>query len=553
MAYNTNNERLLVKGSERITHDLQVNGDTYLSGNIYANVIVENNAQIVDLNVTNLTADNVDINNCVANNFNVSELVASNASFNNIIANGATGNNGQVLGKVNGNVEWMDVASPINTDNFFVNNITINNSATLNGYDVTSMTIINESDYYNLRDDVRSQAFYLTSPNGNMYIRGLCFTPQQIITSYIAFVDLPNFAQNNSRPQFPTLKTSINSVTGNTFVNGGRYNGIMYKSGVSEGWDNQASVNTDIYNFNIETSANKLYIKNAYKAFYNCRSLQNLYLSEPNIFQYATNMSSAFWCDALLNQDIKLGNNITDLSYTFYNCFNLHNVFSPNDTYNLTNMNNTFYRCYNFNQPINITDSVVDMAKTFSSCDKFNQPITIGNNVTNMTSTFSSCYNFNQPITIPDSVTNISRIFQYGYAFNQPVTIGNGVIDMTMAFDSCNLLNQPINIPNSVVNMFSSFSSCTNFNQPINIPNSVTNMYGAFRFCNSLNQPITIGENVTNMNSAFYDCRALKNSTVPIHISHTIALGDTSNYIYNMLVNNGIGILIDPSRILNDA
>jgi hypothetical protein len=55
------------------------------------------------------------------------------------------------------------------------------------------------------------------------------------------------------------------------------------------------------------------------------------------------------------------------------------------------------------------------------------------------------------------------------------------------------------------------------------------------------------------MISTFRDCTALASSTVPIHISHTIALGDTTNYIYNCLVNGRTGIAFDPSRILNDA
>jgi hypothetical protein len=55
------------------------------------------------------------------------------------------------------------------------------------------------------------------------------------------------------------------------------------------------------------------------------------------------------------------------------------------------------------------------------------------------------------------------------------------------------------------------------------------------------------------MSGAFYNCVALASSTVPIHISHEIAKGNTSNYIYNMLVNGGCSITFAASRILNDA
>jgi hypothetical protein len=48
-------------------------------------------------------------------------------------------------------------------------------------------------------------------------------------------------------------------------------------------------------------------------------------------------------------------------------------------------------------------------------------------------------------------------------------------------------------------------------------------------------------------------CQTLASSTVPIHISHNITLGNTSNYIYNALVNGDCGITFAASRILNDA
>ena len=74
-----------------------------------------------------------------------------------------------------------------------------------------------------------------------------------------------------------------------------------------------------------------------------------------------------------------------------------------------------------------------------------------------------------------------------------------------------------------------------------------------FMNCRNFNQPVTISNSVTNLESTFDGCRTLERSSVPIHISHEIALGDTSNYIYNSLVNGLTGIRFAPSRILNDA
>jgi hypothetical protein len=50
----------------------------------------------------------------------------------------------------------------------------------------------------------------------------------------------------------------------------------------------------------------------------------------------------------------------------------------------------------------------------------------------------------------------------------------------------------------------------------------------------------------------FMSCSTLASSSTPIHISHNIAIGDTSNYIYNALVNGHTGIAWE-GRILNDA
>jgi len=119
------------------------------------------------------------------------------------------------------------------------------------------------------------------------------------------------------------------------------------------------------------------------------------------------------------------------------------------------------------------------------------------------------------------------------------------------------ILNAPTgyNVWNNVSSMINAFMGCSNFNQPITIPNSVKYMRDAFRFCSNLNQPITLpnGKNGLYLPNTFDACTKLASSSVPIHISHEIALGDTSNYIYNCLVNNYTGIKFAPSRILNDA
>ena len=123
---------------------------------------------------------------------------------------------------------------------------------------------------------------------------------------------------------------------------------------------------------------------------------------------------------------------------------------------------------------------------------------------------------------------------------------------MHNTFHGCSNFNQPIIIPNSVTSLFGAFQDCLIFNSPVTIGNNVVEMNLAFQNCYSFNQELTIPENVNALRATFLDCLTLKTSTVPIHISHKIAIGDTSNFIYNCLVNNSTGINWT-GRILNDA
>ena len=407
----------------------------------------------IDNEISNL-AVNFTTDNLVANVTTVNNAVVTNASVSSlnvaeIIANGSAGTNGQILGKVNGNLQWQDFS----TDNFVVNNITVNNDATVNGnnfthksFDVTSMTVISEDDYNNLDWNFRNQAFYLTSPNGNMYFHGIQYAPSVPVKqglSVEAYVDLPNMAENMKTITTSTLTFTSGAVT-NSFVNNGSYNGGFFKSNpFNFGWDNSLSIGTQANTGNIITNANELYITNAYYMYYHCENLIDTFICNPSLITGA-----------------------------------------PADYDPMKYCNNMLFM--------------------FGFCKNLNKPITIPNSVTSVAHMLRGCSKFNQPITIPSNVTNMAYMFAQS-GFNQPIIIPNGVTDLDGTF------------------IFSSF------NQPITIPSSVTNLFGTFQDC------------------------GLDSSTVPIHISHTIAKGNTSNYIYNCLVNGWCGIEFAPSRILNDA
>ena len=142
-----------------------------------------------------------------------------------------------------------------------------------------------------------------------------------------------------------------------------------------------------------------------------------------------------------------------------------------------------------------------------------------------MNSTFAECTSFNQNIQIPDGVTQ-----------------------MPSTFWGCTSLNQNILIPNSVTNLSQTFQGCTSLNQNILIPSSVTEMGFAFNGCTSLNQPdmYIYSQNVIDMGNAFGGCNVNN-----IHIPGSVPK-DTSNYMYNCLVNGNTGITFPAANIFND-
>ena len=463
----------------------------------------------------------------------LSQLKAYDDEKTNIWHNSFTTNNLAVSNSVIDNA----VINSANVADLTVNNAVINgNVFTHMGFDVASTNIIDEDRYNNLGDAARNDAFYVTSPNGNMYFMGAKWVPSYVPYYSIAYVYLPNMANNMQALTTSTLTFTSGAVT-NSFVNGDEYSTIYKKTPFGLVVDRSLPVGTQANDGSIITNANELYIVDASNMYKLCFNLTDTFVCNPSLI---TNAPSDYdpmkYC--------------TNMKSTFHNCHNFNQPLNiPNS---VTDMSSTFYECYYFNQPVNIPDSVTNMKHTFAFCSNFNQPVNIPDSVTDMDSTFAFCSNFNQPVNIPDSVTRMAYMFTRCFNFNQPVEIGNSVIIMRATFDACNNFNQPVNIPNGVIDMRDTFIHCNNFNQPVNIPNGVIDMGNTFLECRNFNQPVNIPDSVTNMTRTFVGCNTLANSTVPIHISHTISLGDTSNYIYNCLVNGYTGIKFARSRILND-
>ena len=97
-------------------------------------------------------------------------------------------------------------------------------------------------------------------------------------------------------------------------------------------------------------------------------------------------------------------------------------------------------------------------------------------------------------------------------------------------------------------NMDMAFYKCSSFNQKMIIQNSVTSMVSTFEGCSSFNQPdmLIYSQNITNMTNAFKGYH-INNVHIPTSVPK-----DTSNFMYNCLVNGNTGITFSAANIFND-
>lgn len=516
MAYNTNEERLVVKGSERITHDLQVNGDAYFKGNVYVDESIK--------------VDNYDV---------AAYAVLPEEEYNNLSEDERL-KPIFYLTKPSGNLYFQgfgytpDLLPPqvlavyVNLFNVGDNIGITTHSLSLNVNDVEANLVnasiygVKDHGFWNNTIDVavntvgdtivtNAQSLYIYDAS-NMY-----YNHRQLTDSFVSNPSLIT----NAPSGFDPMEHCVN----------------MYKM-----FDNCVLYNPS-QPINIPDSVIDMDF-----AFENCQEF-----NQPvNISSGVNRLTRTFFNCFKFNQPVNIPDSVTSMGYTFESCAAFNSpVTIPNS---VTSMVGTFsggtyqYRGCGFNQPITIPDSVTDMQRCFKHSDfnqgiiipdsvtdlsycfngsQFDGNIVIGNNVENMSSCFEAS-SFNRPITIPDSVTNMSQIFYNCPSFNQPITIGGGVRNLYAAF-AHTVLNSTVVLNNGLTSIAGLFQMCNTFNQPINIPNSVTNMYMTFagydvyysdiRSVVDFNQPIEIPENVTDMFGCFELCRFNQNINIPAKVT----------------------------------
>ena len=289
------------------------------------------------------------------------------------------------------------------------------------------------------------------------------------------------------------------------------------------------------------------------------------------------NMNRAFFGCRNFNQNVQIPNGVISMVSTFgnCNCYNVNIVPSSytGNVYDYINSAMANAVSYSFNQNIAIPNGVVNMSSTFYRT-VLNQNILIPNSVSDLSKAFSSG---REGVSIPlryengSFVTIGEEMVQYDVLlsqFNQNIAIPNGVVNMSETFGRAACLNQNILIPNSVSDLSYTFAFCVSLNQNILIPNSATNINnmisnyipsvvtklikdnvvydvdGSMAF----NQPnmYIFSQNITDMANAFRGCH-INNVHIPASVPK-----DTSNFMYNCLVNGATGITFPAANIFND-
>ena len=146
-------------------------------------------------------------------------------------------------------------------------------------------------------------------------------------------------------------------------------------------------------------------------------------------------------------------------------------------------------------------------------------------------------------------IINASYMFSQCTRLNQNILIPSSVEKATQMFYGCSSLNQNILIPDSVKDASSMFAACSALNQNILIPSSAENTVRMFFGCRVLNQDVYIYSQVlSNMTQMFMGTKVNQHN---VHIPSSVPK-DTSNFIYNCLVNNATGVTFAPENIIND-
>lgn len=252
-------------------------------------------------------------------------------------------------------------------------------------------------------------------------------------------------------------------------------------------------------------------VENMHATYYWCSNLQYGVCGE-NVKDF----SSAYeGCSNLL--DCNIGNNVTNMRKSFYQCKNLISTSGKSDL--VENMRSCFYECYNL-QTFYMSNSAVDIGYCYYWCENLQGDVYIPENTVNAELAFRRCSN------ISSAAIESSKI-----------------IDMQDTFRDCNNLKQvTMGVrTDTIKNMSETFAGCSNLTYLSLSDTSFSNvkkMGSCFRGCTNLRMHCIIPPNVEDLSQAYDGCKNVYGSVV---------LPETFTSIYRAFKDTGITSITFPN------
>ena len=491
------------------------------------NTVITNNVVVNNINANYATGDFLNFNNVNLDNVYVENLTVNKPVFD-ITLNTPHIDNITVTG---GNIFNTNIVNcEINTDNIKVNNLNVADgfaerlvtneliinksikpvtSSAVLGYDTTGKVIPVRATY-----DVSfpEDANYLYTDHFGTAYAGTAETEvtasDNLITANAVYNEALNITGN-----VDNLRNDMNNefnIVNDNFVNiDNNFNDVANNFNiVNDGFNDVANNFNDINNF-VNNSFNN--VNNSFN------NVNNSFNNVNNSFNNVNNTTN----NLLDNVDYLKTALAPLLSLPVANVSGWVNSTSPVDIRGITS-----FVVVPFAAPVATGSDVGDGAKLNVSGTTATLALP-GFQWTkeNMSSAFTGCTQLDQNIQIPNSVTIMTGAFTGCTQLDQNIQIPNSVIYMTRTFESCSSLNQNIQIPNSVIYMSRTFYNCTNFNQP--------DIY-------------IYSQKLELLSQAFNGCH-INNIHIPTSVPK-----DTSNFMYNCLVNGKTGITFPAANIFND-
>ena len=242
-------------------------------------------------------------------------------------------------------------------------------------------------------------------------------------------------------------------------------------------------------------------VEDMHATYYWCRNLQYGVCGE-NVKDF----SSAYeGCSNLL--DCNIGNNVTNMRKSFYQCKNLISTSGKSDL--VENMRSCFYECYNL-QTFYMSNSAIDIGYCYYWCENLQGDVYVPENTIHASYAFARCSNISSADIKSSKISDMHDMFSRCTNLKHVTISGSteNIVNMTGTFFECSNLTSLSLSDSSFSNvkiMEGCFSGCTNLRMQCIIPPNVESLESAYSGCENVYGSVVLPETFTSIYEAFED------------------------------------------------